>query len=178
VSTDVAVERRIERPREEVAAYASDWRNDEEWIGALDEVRLVQEEPLQVARVAGFLGKRIEYVNEVVEHEPGRRLVMRSVKAPFPMTVTYEFEDAGNGGSVMRIRTQGCCWQRHRTRSPATSAGRRLPSSRRTPKGTWPSSAWVRDGSCSGSRRRQARGASRRSDGRRSSRTPTAEQSR
>jgi uncharacterized membrane protein len=107
VSTDVAVERRIERPREEVAAYASDWRNDEEWIGALDEVRLVQEEPLQVARVAGFLGKRIEYVNEVVEHEPGRRLVMRSVKAPFPMTVTYEFEDAGNGGSVMRIRTQG-----------------------------------------------------------------------
>ena len=107
MSTDVAVERRIERPREEVAAYASDWRNDEEWIGALDEVRLVQEEPLQVARVAGFLGKRIEYVNEVVEHEPGRRLVMRSVKAPFPMTVTYEFEDAGNGGSVMRIRTQG-----------------------------------------------------------------------
>ena len=107
MSTDVAVERRIERPREEVAAYASDWRNDEEWIGALDEVRLVQEEPLQVARVAGFLGKRIEYVNEVVEHEPGRRLVMRSVKAPFPMTVTYEFEDAGKGGSVMRIRTQG-----------------------------------------------------------------------
>lgn len=107
MSTDIAVERRIERPREEVAAYASDWRNDEEWIGALDEVRLVQEEPLQVARVAGFLGKRIEYVNEVVEHEPGRRLVMRSVKAPFPMTVTYEFEDAEDGGSLMRIRTQG-----------------------------------------------------------------------
>jgi uncharacterized membrane protein len=107
MSTDVSVERRVERPRDEVAAYAADWRNDEEWIGALDEVRLVQEEPLQVARVASFLGKRIEYVNEVVEHEPGRRLVMRSVKAPFPMTVTYEFEDAGDGASVMRIRTQG-----------------------------------------------------------------------
>jgi uncharacterized membrane protein len=107
VSTDVSVERRIERPREEVAAYAVDWRNDTEWIGALNEVKLVQDEPLQVARVAGFLGKRIEYVNEVVEHEPGRRLVMRSVKAPFPMTVTYEFEDGGDGGSVMRIRTQG-----------------------------------------------------------------------
>jgi uncharacterized membrane protein len=107
VSTDVSVERRIERPREEVAAYAADWRNDTEWIGALNEVKLVQDEPLQVARVAGFLGKRIEYVNEVVEHEPGRRLVMRSVKAPFPMTVTYEFEDGADGGSVMRIRTQG-----------------------------------------------------------------------
>jgi hypothetical protein len=90
-----------------VAAYAVDWHNDTEWIGALNEVKLVQDEPLQVARVAGFLGKRIEYVNEVVEHEPGRRLVMRSVKAPFPMTVTYEFEDGADGGSVMRIRTQG-----------------------------------------------------------------------
>ena len=107
MSTDVSVERRVERPRHEVAAYAVNWRNDKQWIGALDEVRLVQEEPLQVARVASFLGKRIEYVNEVAEHEPGRRLVMRSVKAPFPMTVTYEFEDAGEGGSVMRIRTQG-----------------------------------------------------------------------
>jgi uncharacterized membrane protein len=107
VSTDVSVERRVQRSREEVAAYAADWRNDKDWIGALDEVRLVQEDPLHVARVASFLGKRIEYVNEVAEHEPGWRLVMRSVRAPFPMTVTYEFEDADNGGSVMRIRAQG-----------------------------------------------------------------------
>jgi uncharacterized membrane protein len=107
VSTDVSVERQVERSREEVAVYAADWRNDKDWIGALDEVRLVQDDPLQVARVASFLGKRIEYVNEVAEHEPGRRLVMRSVKAPFPMTVTYEFEDADNGGSLMRIRAQG-----------------------------------------------------------------------
>jgi hypothetical protein len=31
---------------------------------------------------------------------------MRSVKAPFPMTVVYEFEDA-DGGTRMRIRTRG-----------------------------------------------------------------------
>jgi uncharacterized membrane protein len=105
--TDVSTEATIARPRDEVARYATDWRNDREWIGALTDVRLVQEEPLQVARVASFLGKRIEYVNEVVEHEPGRRLVMRSVKAPFPMTVTYEFEDAPGGGTLMRIRTEG-----------------------------------------------------------------------
>jgi uncharacterized membrane protein len=105
--TDVSVETTIARPRDEVARYATDWRNDEEWIGALSHVRLVQEAPLQVARVASFLGKRIEYVNEVVEQEPGRRLVMRSVKAPFPMTVTYEFEDAGGGGTLFRIRTEG-----------------------------------------------------------------------
>ena len=105
--TDVSAESTIGRPRDEVARYATDWRHDKEWIGALTDVRLVQEEPLQVARVASFLGKRIEYVNEVVEHEPGRRLVMRSVKAPFPMTVTYEFEDADGGDTLMRIRTEG-----------------------------------------------------------------------
>jgi uncharacterized membrane protein len=110
MSTDVTVEARIDRPREEVARYAADWRNDREWIGALSEVRLVSEGPFgvgsQVARVASFLGKRVEYVNEVVEYEPGRRLVMRSVKAPFPMTVAYEFEDAG-GGTLLRIRARG-----------------------------------------------------------------------
>jgi uncharacterized membrane protein len=103
---DVSAETTIARPRDDVARYATDWRNDRDWIGALTDVRLVQEDPLQVARVASFLGKRIEYVNEVVEQEPGRRLVMRSVKAPFPMTVTYEFEDAGVG-TLMRIRTEG-----------------------------------------------------------------------
>jgi uncharacterized membrane protein len=104
--TDVSAETTIARARGDVARYATDWRNDREWIGALTDVRLVQEKPLQVARVASFLGKRIEYVNEVVEHEPGRRLVMRSVKAPFPMLVTYEFEDAREG-TLMRIRTEG-----------------------------------------------------------------------
>jgi uncharacterized membrane protein len=102
----VTAEIHVERPRDEVARFAMDWRNDTEWIGALSEVELVSEEPLRVRRVAGFLGKRIEYVNEVVELEPGRRLAMRSVKAPFPMTVVYEFEDAGDG-TVMRIRTGG-----------------------------------------------------------------------
>jgi hypothetical protein len=60
----------------------------------------------QVERVASFLGRRIEYVNEIVALEPGRRLAMRSVKAPFPMEVTYELEDAGDG-TLMRIRAAG-----------------------------------------------------------------------
>jgi len=110
MSTDVQVDVRVDRPRADVARYATDWRNDPEWIGALSEVTLVTEPPFgvgsQVARVATFLGKRMEYVNEVVVFEPDRRLVMRSVKAPFPMVVTYEFEDVENA-TLMRIRAQG-----------------------------------------------------------------------
>jgi uncharacterized membrane protein len=110
VSTDVTVETTIDRPRAEVARYATDWRNDPVWIGALKEATLVGDGPFgvgsRVARVGSFLGKRIEYVNEVAEYEPDQRLVMRSVKAPFPMTVVYEFDDA-DGRTIMRIRAQG-----------------------------------------------------------------------
>lgn len=123
--TDVTVETRIDRPREEVAAYTSDWRNDRDWIGALTSVELVTEPPFgvgsQVRRVGSFLGKRIEYVNEVVELEPGRRLVMRSVKAPFPMTVVYEWEDAPGGGTTMRIRAGGDASGFYRVAGPLLS---------------------------------------------------------
>lgn len=104
------VERHIGRSRSQVSEYAADWRNDREWIGALTDVRLLTDPPFgvgsRVARTASFLGRRIEYVNEVVEHEPGRRLLMRSVQAPFPMTVAYEFEDT-DGGTLVRIRADG-----------------------------------------------------------------------
>jgi uncharacterized membrane protein len=110
MSTDVSVETTVERPREEVAAYVADWRNDPVWIGGIGESELVTPEPFgvgsRVRRVARFLGKRVEYVNEVVEHEPGTRLVMRSVTGPFPMTITYAFGDDG-GGTRVRIRIEG-----------------------------------------------------------------------
>ena len=38
MSTDVQVDTVIERPRDVVAEYAMDWRNDTSWIGALSEV--------------------------------------------------------------------------------------------------------------------------------------------
>jgi uncharacterized membrane protein len=111
VSTDVTVETVVARPRAEVARYASDWRNDPSWIGGVSEARQVTDGPLavgaQVLRVASFLGRRIEYVTEVVEHEPGSRLVMRAVRGPFPLDVVYEFEDAADGWTRMRIRARG-----------------------------------------------------------------------
>jgi len=110
MSVDVTVETRIARHRDEVARFAMDPANDTRWILALDSVRRLTDGDVdtgtRVERVASFLGKRIEYVNEVVEFAPPERLVMRSVKAPFPMTVTYEFFEEG-GTTVARIRTTG-----------------------------------------------------------------------
>jgi uncharacterized protein YndB with AHSA1/START domain len=107
---DVTVEQVIAAAPERVAAYAMDPSNDGSWIGALTEVNVLTDGPVgrgtRVERVARFLGRRIEYVNEIEEYDPPRRLAMRSVKAPFPMTVTYEFEPV-EGGTRMRIATGG-----------------------------------------------------------------------
>jgi hypothetical protein len=59
----------------------------------------------RVARVAYFLGRRVEYVNEVTELDPQRVLDMRAVKAPFPMRVTYSFEPL-DGGAATRVRNR------------------------------------------------------------------------
>jgi uncharacterized membrane protein len=107
---DVVAEVQVRRPREQVAAYMSDPVNDPEWIGRLREAHLLGEGPLgegsRVARVASFLGRRVEYVNEIVTLEPGSVLEMRSVKAPFPMHITYTFEDR-DGGTVVRNHVRG-----------------------------------------------------------------------
>ncbi len=110
MAIDVTAETTIASPRDRVAGYAMDPRNDPTWIGGVSEVEVLTELPLEkgskVRRVASFLGKRIEYVLEVAELDPGSRLLMRSVKSPFPMVVTYSFDDA-SAGTLVAIRGEG-----------------------------------------------------------------------
>jgi uncharacterized membrane protein len=114
MSIDITAQVAIRRARGEVAAYMTDPANDPTWIGGVREVRMETPPPLRagsrVARVASFLGRRVEYVNEVTDLDPERVLDMRSVKAPFPMRVTYSFEDAdghGEAATIVRNRVRG-----------------------------------------------------------------------
>ena len=110
MNTDVTAEIEIGLPRVEVAIYATDASNDPLWIGGVVESGVLSDGPVRqgtcVARVAKFLGKRIEYINEVIEYDPGVRLVMKSVSGPFPMTVSYEFKEA-EGGTLTQIHVRG-----------------------------------------------------------------------
>lgn len=110
MSIDVPVTALIERTPADVAAYAMDPANDTTWIGGIREVRWVTEPPLRpgsrVRRLAGFLGRSVDYVLEVTELVPGERVVMRSVEAPFPMVVTYTFAAEGDGTRA-GVRVQG-----------------------------------------------------------------------
>jgi hypothetical protein len=52
-------------------------------------------------------------VMEVARLEPGSVLEMRSVKSPFPMAVTYAFEDAAGGTAIsVRVRGEPGAWYR------------------------------------------------------------------
>jgi hypothetical protein len=110
VAIDVTAEATVARRREEVAAFAMEAENDTRWIGGISHAHRLTPGPTtvgtRVERVAHFLGRRVEYVMEVVELIPNERIVMRSIKSPFPMRVTYSFEER-DAVTVARVRVQG-----------------------------------------------------------------------
>ena len=74
MAVNVQVEVVNNRTRSDIASYAMDPSNDPSWISGIVEVKALTEPPMsrgtQVERVAGFLGKRVDYVFEVVEYDP------------------------------------------------------------------------------------------------------------
>lgn len=103
--------RLIDRPRGEVAAYASDPDNATSWYENIKAVEWESPKPVAVGSrvgfVARFLGRRLAYTYEVKVIVPGERFVMSTAEGPFPMETTYTWEDAPNGGTKMTLRNQG-----------------------------------------------------------------------
>jgi polyketide cyclase/dehydrase/lipid transport protein len=110
MSVDITAHVHVGRDPAAVAEYMTDPANDPEWIGGLREAELVGDGPVgvgtRVRRVAYFLGRRVEYVNEILALDD-RHLDMRSVKAPFPMHITYRFEPAPGGGTDVSNHVRG-----------------------------------------------------------------------
>jgi hypothetical protein len=110
MAVDVTATGSIDRLPDQVAAYLRDPANDTDWIGGLRSARLLTPGPVrvgsQVERVAGFLGRRVEYVNEITELTADR-LVMRSVRSPFPMRITYGHRNAGDSTTEVSVQVEG-----------------------------------------------------------------------
>lgn len=107
---DVVTAIDIDRPVDVVAAYAADPDNAPAWYDNIESVEWRTERSLGVgsvvAFVARFLGRRLAYDYELVEHEPGVRLVMRTQHGPFPMETTYTWTPRGDG-THMTLRNRG-----------------------------------------------------------------------
>lgn len=61
----------------------------------------------QIAFVARFLGRKLEYVYEIADMLPGEKLVMRTSSGPFPMETTYLWESIGDKATRMILRNRG-----------------------------------------------------------------------
>jgi uncharacterized protein YndB with AHSA1/START domain len=111
VAVDVQTEIEIDRPRAEVAAYASDPDNATSWYENIKAVEWKSPKPLavgsRIAFVAKFLGRRLAYTYEVKAIVPGERFVMSTAEGPFPMETTYTWEDTARGGTRMTLRNRG-----------------------------------------------------------------------
>jgi uncharacterized membrane protein len=110
-SVDEEVQETIDRPRSVVAAYCCDPANATSWYANIDAVNWETDGPLAVGSrftfSARFLGRPLNYTYEVVEWTPEQRFVMRTAQGPFPMETTYEWADAHDGATLMRLRNRG-----------------------------------------------------------------------
>jgi len=108
---DIQTEIEIDRPRSEVAGYASDPDNATSWYENIKAVEWKSPKPVRVgsriAFVAQFLGRRLAYTYEVKEMISGERFMMRTAEGPFPMETTYTWQDTVNGGTKMTLRNRG-----------------------------------------------------------------------
>lgn len=111
MSVDVTSEIVIARSRVEVAAYSSNPLNAPAWYANIESVELVSPPPVRVgsriAFIAHFLGKRLAYTYEVVEHVLSERFVMRTAEGPFPMETTYTWDSTPDGHTRMTLRNRG-----------------------------------------------------------------------
>jgi uncharacterized protein YndB with AHSA1/START domain len=108
---DVKTEIEIDRPRSEVAAYASNPDNATTWYENIESVEWESAPPLgagsRIAFAARFLGRRLVYSYEVRELVPGERLLMSTADGPFPMETIYAWADTATGGTRMTLRNRG-----------------------------------------------------------------------
>ena len=85
--------------------------NASAWYENIKEVQWQTSPPLAIglrlAFVASFMGRRLAYTYEIVDLQPGKRLVMSTKEGPFPMETTYTWEDTTAGATRMTLRNRG-----------------------------------------------------------------------
>ena len=111
MTVDVQTEIIIRRPVEEVARFAADPANAPAWYANISSARWDGDPTLAVgARItftARFLRRDLTYTYEIIDLDPGRRLVMRTAEGPFPMQTSYTWADTGDGSTLMTLSNRG-----------------------------------------------------------------------
>lgn len=107
VVTDIA----INQPIDVVSNYAANPDHAPKWYVNIHSAEWKTPKPLkigsQIAFKANFLGRELAYVYEIVEYEPGKKLVMKTATGPFPMETTYTWQELDKNRTRMILRNKG-----------------------------------------------------------------------
>ena len=94
----------INRPVEEVFAFANDLESDPQWMAAVSERKKTSEGPVGVGttfRDTGqLLGRQIENNYEITEYEPNMKFGIKSVSGSIPVEATMTYEPVAGGTRV------------------------------------------------------------------------------
>lgn len=94
----------INRPIEEVFAFAANIENNAQWQSGVLEAQVTSEGPIGVGTtyryVTQLLGRRIEADGEVTEYESNRKYSFKSTSGPFPIEGGLTCEAAEGGTKV------------------------------------------------------------------------------
>lgn len=108
---DVTTEVEIGRPAADVYRFAADPMTAPDWYDNIERAEWRSAPALAVGSrasfTARFLGRRLEYVYEIVDLVPNERLVMRTADGPFPMETTYEWHRVEERLTRMKLRNRG-----------------------------------------------------------------------
>lgn len=108
---DLFATRTIERPAEEVFAFVSDSSNNPRWQKGQISCVWTSPQPIGVGstyqQVARFLGRTVTNQFEVIEHDPGRSITIRSISGSFPITVRRSVEALGPSRSRVTAEISG-----------------------------------------------------------------------
>jgi uncharacterized membrane protein len=108
---NVVTEITINCPISQVSEYASNPDNAPEWYENIYFAEWKSPKPLsigsQIAFKARFLGRELAYVYEIVEHIPGKKLVMKTAQGPFPMETIYTWQEIDANRTKMFLRNKG-----------------------------------------------------------------------
>lgn len=111
MSVDVGATIVIDRPIDEVAAFAGDPSNAPRWYRRISSAEWETDPPIslgsRIAFQARFLGRDLAYVYEVTEYTPGEQVAMRTAEGPFPMATTYTWRPVGETKTHMTLRNHG-----------------------------------------------------------------------
>lgn len=111
MTVDVAVATVIERPIDEVSAFAGDPSNAPTWYRRISSADWQTEPPIMLgSRIvfrARFLGRDLVYSYQVVEYTPGSQVSMKTDAGPFPMQTTYTWRPLSDRATHMLLRNTG-----------------------------------------------------------------------